>query len=433
MRAARARHAAAAVVITAVALLATGVPNAASVTAADIRAEADWIMSARFPDGAIAHYPDKQAVWPYLANFAAMGLSRATEVTGDRKYVEAAWQWLAWYQAHMDAEGFVTDYSVQNGVLVSTGFMDSTDAYAGTFLSALLAAYAARPDTRRLRTFLPGIEGAVRAIEATQDGDGLTWAKPTWKAKYLMDQAETYDGLLAAEILAKYLKKTTLARRAGTDAAKMRAGVATLWNTAVGAYDWAKHEDGRTTANRWNYLYSDSLQQAWAAAYNLVPSDRVGPLVAKFNLSQPHWASPLATALFDSGTTQTVGYWPVAGWGFRIAGDPVRASAAAESIRTGAATANRAWPYTTGNAGQLLLLQSYFVPNWLAPSRLTTTTAKATTTTAKATTTTTKNTTTTTSPPTTTTTAKPTTTTTTRPTTTTTSTTTTTLLPALPA
>src|SRR5207247_4457519 len=88
--------------------------------ATDVAAEADWIMSARLPDGAIANYVDRQAVWPYLSNFAAMGLAKASGVTKNMSYVAAAWTWLSWYQAHEDTQGFVTDYKVSNGTLVST-------------------------------------------------------------------------------------------------------------------------------------------------------------------------------------------------------------------------------------------------------------------------------------------------------------------------
>src|SRR5687767_1641527 len=62
--------------------------------------DANWILSAQMPDGAIAHHVDRVAVWPYLANFAAMGLSRARVVTGNRAYSDAVWRWLAWYQQH---------------------------------------------------------------------------------------------------------------------------------------------------------------------------------------------------------------------------------------------------------------------------------------------------------------------------------------------
>src|SRR5207247_2794352 len=120
------------VVLGVVVVAALAAPTAGRATVAtDVAAEADWIMSARLPDGAIANYVDRQAVWPYLSNFAAMGLAKAGVVTKNTTYAAAAWSWLAWYQAHEDPQGFVTDYSVTNGVASSTNDMDSTDSYAG--------------------------------------------------------------------------------------------------------------------------------------------------------------------------------------------------------------------------------------------------------------------------------------------------------------
>src|SRR5207253_11260873 len=155
---------------------------------ANVRADADWLLIAQLADGAIGHSVDQVKVWPYLGNEAAMGLARATEVTGDAKYVTAAWKWLRWYQAHQDASGFVTDYNVSAGVETSTGDMDSTDAYAGTFLLATRRAWKASGDSASLATLRTGVGKTVAAIEATQDTDGMTWAKPAWHVKYLMDQ-----------------------------------------------------------------------------------------------------------------------------------------------------------------------------------------------------------------------------------------------------
>ena len=53
----------------------------------------------------------------------------------------------------------------------------------------------------RLTALANGLDGALRAIEATTDTDGLTWAKPAWHVKYLMDQSEVYAGLQAAKRL----------------------------------------------------------------------------------------------------------------------------------------------------------------------------------------------------------------------------------------
>jgi hypothetical protein len=391
----------------------------------DVASDADWIMTARLADGSIANYVDRQAVWPYLSNFAAMGLARATTVTKNAAYVNASWSWLRWYQAHMNSQGFVTDYVMQNGVLTSTGDMDSTDSYAGTFLLAARETYRANASVSRLSGVATGVANAVKAIEATQDADGLTWAKPAWHVKYLMDQAEAYAGLLAAVDIATALKNSALATRASADATRMKNGVAALWNAGSAAYDWAKHDTGVTIATDWSILYSDALQQAWAVAFGLVDSVRSPALLAKFNLMQANWHLPLANAIFSGGGTAQVGYWPVAGFGFVAIKSPL-ASTAALDIRSGAMQANRAWPFTTGNAGQLILLESNYSlpllgaastsllspPTTTSPTSATKTTLTTTATATKSATTTTVKSTTTTAKPTTTTAPNPTTTTT---------------------
>jgi hypothetical protein len=335
-----------------------GAPTTAGpVLRAAVARDAGWILRAQLPDGAIATHLDHAAVWPYLGNFAAIGLVEAARQTGDGRYLQAAWRWLAWYQAHQDARGFVTDYRRSGGAMVSTGDMDSTDAYAGTFLVAARAALRVSGDRARLRTLRAGIGGAVRAIEATQDRDGLTWAKPGWRVKYLMDQAETYAGLRAAGELAGAAGDGALAARAADDARRLRAGVATLWDPSTGAYDWAKHADGARQRTDWRLLYPDALQQVWAVAFGLVDPARGAGLVARFDAAQPRWDRPASTALYDKGR-RAVGYWAPAGWAFARAGRPERARAAAGRIRAAATAAGRRWPFTPSDAAQLVVLEA---------------------------------------------------------------------------
>jgi hypothetical protein len=342
--------------IAVVALLAVASAAAAG-TSDDVRSDADWILSAQLPDGSIAHYPDRQAVWPYLSNFAAMGLARATKTTGNPSYAAASWRWLDWYQAHQDSNGYVTDYAVVGGIPVSTGDMDSTDAYAGTFLLAARDTWKATGDKTRLASLHAGVAAAVHAIESTQDADGLTWAKPAWHVKYAMDEAETYAGLRAAIDIAKALGDSALATRASNDASKLKNGFGKLWNSATGAYDWALHANGGRQTTNWTILYPDALQQVWPVAFGLVTGTRATALVNRFAVEQPLWDSPAATASFDSGL-QPVGYWPVAGWAFGRVGQSARALQGAASIRTAALAATRPWPFTTASSGQLALLET---------------------------------------------------------------------------
>jgi len=327
---------------------------------AEISADADWVMRATSPDGAIAPYTDDVMVRPYLSHFAAIGLVKASRSTGDPRYSDAAWRWLAWYQSHMDAAGYVTDYDRVSGRLVSTGDMDSTDSYAAMFLVAAYNAHRATGAASRTIGLLPGVVKAIGAIMSTQQPDGLTWAKPTYRAKYLMDQAEAYAGLRAgAWLAASVLSDPTLAERATRAADALKAGVDGLWNPGTGAYDWAVHENGARTPNNWSNLYPDSLSQVWAVAFGLVDSDpsRAQAIVQRFDAAHPRWDQPAATDQFDSAS-RAVEYWPVAGWAFARVGDEARANEAATRIGAGAVATARAWPFHTMAAGQLISLRT---------------------------------------------------------------------------
>jgi hypothetical protein len=365
----RRRPFAVAVVATAAAVVATiagpGVSSAAAATArataantsiSDIADDASWLLQGQLPDGAIAWYIDKGHISPYLGNYAAIGLAEATKQTGSAAYSDAGWSWLRWYAEHQDANGFVTDYNVDAaGLETSTGDEDSTDAYAGTYLSAVRATYAVDPDASELSALHASLVAAVGAIEATQDTDGLTWAKPSWHVKYLMDQTEAYNGLRSAVDLANSLGDKALRKRADADAARMKAGIASLWDAPTGGYDWAK--SGGVNTTDWGVLYSDAMEQAWIAGSRAISASQAKVLMNTLAATEPQWSSP--TALADMfGSTGTVGYWPVAGWALLRLGRDGQAAAAASSIRSAAITAGRGWPFTTGNAGQLIVLES---------------------------------------------------------------------------
>jgi hypothetical protein len=339
----------------------------ATQTTTTLSTDAQWILGAQRTDGSVANYPGGTTVAPYQANLAVEGLGRATAASGDTTYSGAAWRWLTWYQGHMDATGFVTDYKMVNGAWASTGDMDSTDSYAGTFLSATLETYNGDHNLTTLRTLAPGIAKAVNAIEATQDTDGMTWAKPSWHVKYLMDQSETYAGLQAAATLAGILGDSTLQQRASGDASRLKSGVDTLWDPATGSYDWAKHGDGAQQTTNWSILYPDAMQQAWAVAFGLTDATRGQQLMAKFAASQPNWAQPQATAQYDTGTLP-VGYWAPAGWAFARIGQTSVADAAATSIRAAADSVNRAWPFTPADDGELIILSNRYSTTSTTPT-----------------------------------------------------------------
>jgi hypothetical protein len=328
---------------------ATAAAAAAVDVMAEVRADADWVLRARLPDGAIAWYPDRRFVSPYHGNYAAIGLAAATAATGDPRYVAAAWDWLSWYAAREDRRtGYVTNYRVDGAAETTTGAADSTDAYAGTFLVAVGAAWRASGDRARVAGLRRAVALAVRAIESTQDGDGLTWSKPAFRVKYLMDQAEAYAGLRSAAAVAGGLGERRLAARAAADADAMAAGVDRLWDSRARAYDWAVHANATRVRTSWSVLYQDAMEQAWAVGLGVATAARAGVVLRTLAARQPAWDEP------GGGT----GYWPVAGWAYLRAGRPAVAERAAGRIRAAAVASGRAWPVTTGVVGALLVLES---------------------------------------------------------------------------
>ena len=333
-------------------------------TLASIEADADWIASAQLPDGAIANYPfngTSAVIQPYLSNYGAIGLAEATSASGDMTYANDAWSSLFWYGAHMDpTTGYVTDYDYANGVETSTGSFDSTDSYAGTFLAAAWDTYAATDNTANLAKLLPAIQLAVKAIESTQQSDGLTWATPTYHAKYLMDNAEVYGGLVSAENLARAANDAALVSEATADATSSFAGIQGFWNTTTNSYDWARAGADATTdtTTDWTVLYPDAFEQMWAIAWDASTSSHAATILAQFTADQPNWDQPTATAPYLTNATvspATVGYWPFAATAFVAAGDPAADETAATSLQDDLNAAGAAWPWNTGSAGQLVL------------------------------------------------------------------------------
>ncbi len=337
-------------------------PNADTVSAT-VAAEANWILRAQLPDGAIGIYPASATIWPDQANTAAAGLARATEVTGDPDYAQHAWSYLRWYSAsEQPGTGYVTDYEVVGGTTpVSTGQFDSTDAYAGTFLAAVWDAYSATGDLATLQSISSGIAGAISAIASTQSQDGLTWAQPSWHVAYLMDNAQAYGGLVAASRLETVLGNTALASEASARALAMQDGIASLWDPETNAYDWARQDNGAQHATAWANLYPDAMEQVAAIEWDAVPALRAESLLQSFASAHPDWVSPTAEDSYLQGAdvvSQPVGYWPMVASAYAVTGQQNTATTGVNDIISAAAQANDAWPFTPADAGDIIMALS---------------------------------------------------------------------------
>lgn len=324
----------------------------------DPAAEANWILAQRVttgPDLGLIPANGGGYCVPYFSNIAASGLAAATTATGDARYVNAAWDWLDWYGAHMDASGFVANHRLMGTIYVSTGQMDSTDGYAGTFLTAVGDAWVASRNTARLDALWPAVRKAVDAVLATDNGAWLTWAKPSYRHAFIMDNVEVYEGFRAVERLAgEGHPDASLRALAGRWVANMPAALQTYWSLERGGYDVAISANGTRFPVDWNTLYPAASAQAWMIRTGLVEPDRARTLMERINATFSGWDR--------SGEQSPGAWWPELVESNRQAGLVGRAAQGLATMASSVISLGRMWLYHVGNAG-VIIKMAHAVPD----------------------------------------------------------------------
>jgi hypothetical protein len=202
---------------------------------------------------------DTVRVVPYFANHSALALlSGHAHLAKNVEDVKRVARWLAFYAREQDAAtGYIADYkgSRSRGTFFSTGQMDSVDAYASTFLQVAEsywreAVVLSPMDQRDLATLLStgalvhAAKLSLRAIESVMDHDGLTWARPDYRVKFLLDSAEVYGGLRASESFFAAAGARSEAARSQQMTAKLGPALERFWQRERQRFAWAITADG---------------------------------------------------------------------------------------------------------------------------------------------------------------------------------------------
>lgn len=230
------------------------------------------LRARQLPSGALLSdpvtAPHENWLMPYYANLAVIGWIHGIRHTRERADYSRIRRWLMWYTNHMNPDGTIYDYTYHNGTLTCRNTYDSSDSYAATFLEALRDYVQATGGTRFAQSlFSRGIRRAVNAIMLTYQADGLTYARPDYPVKFLMDNVEVYRGLRAAADLARYSKRTSEAEWWRLRAQRTHQAILNdLWLPSQGHYAWAKHSNG-TLETRLSEWYPDIMAQLMAIAW----------------------------------------------------------------------------------------------------------------------------------------------------------------------
>ncbi|MET3288690.1 UNVERIFIED_CONTAM: hypothetical protein ABID98_001260 [Brevibacillus sp. OAP136] len=226
-----------------------------------IESQIDYILSCQLPTGTFRLGSLDARINPYFTNLALLPLVELGEC-------DCAKQQLDWYVGHLNADSYVNDYVWQNGKEVDTGKADSEDSYPATFFLLALAYVDATDDFEWAYETREKLYRILDGLIALQQQDGLTWAKRSWKVKYLMDNCEVVQGLYAAEKLFEAIDENRGALQARQAAERCAVGINSMYSEKKDAYAvYDRHFPN------WRKWYPDATSQAFPVLSGMLDPD----------------------------------------------------------------------------------------------------------------------------------------------------------------
>ncbi len=232
-----------------------------------VRRGLDQLRACQLPDGAFTMAPpqaDPQSrIWiaPYFGQFAALALLAGPARQPDTQDLLRVRRWLDWCVAHQSADGIWHDYAGTASAYTDTGRVDAWDSSAALFL--VVAERFRHAGGEVTPSDLMAARRSLACLNALADADGLTWAKPDYRVKFLMDNIEVQAGLRAANRLFGDSAEGVQARES---AARLTTQLASFWRAADGCYAYALQADGRFAGGLLQ-PYPHGLAQLYALSF----------------------------------------------------------------------------------------------------------------------------------------------------------------------
>lgn len=271
-----------------------------------------YLLSCWLPSGTFRLAPGSDQINPYFTNLALISLVRLKEWEPVRSHIE-------WYLDHVNDNGYVNDYRLNKTTETDTGKADSEDSYHATLFSLLAEWIRSAEETDWIERRKEELAVLLSAVARLQQKDGLTWAKRSYRVKYLMDNCEVAKGFEDAAYVFSLLGDGDAAAEANNRAAACRSGIYSMYSSLREAY--AIYD---RTYPKWRKWYPDVTSQAFPILYRLARPGEDTVLYEKMTRAFPH---------FDSFQTGDLYPWMAMGECARLMGDGRR-------VETMLATAN---------------------------------------------------------------------------------------------
>jgi len=266
-----------------------------------VQSEQKWLANLQLSNGALAFRGKENgtvSIVPYFSSITAIALlQKAPEL----EYEDVVTDYFDWHFAHLNGvasdiygvPGTIYNYSAEvlNGIVQwekTEQKYDSTDSYAALFLIALWEYYEQTGNAAYLMEHYWHITDVIGAMNATFDKDGLSYAKPNYRVKYLMDNAEVYKGISCAinlfeqVFLPRYDEgtmekndvKQTIAHLQEKKDGQEQAFRTILWNEVEQRYEIGINNSGvALDFSGWSEFYPDAVAQLFPILFGVLDPD----------------------------------------------------------------------------------------------------------------------------------------------------------------
>jgi hypothetical protein len=322
-----------------------------------LQSQNQWLNKIQLENGAIpmtAKSTDTTGeikIVPYFANIAARGmLEQKGNETSVRRYLD----WYFNHLNHKDKDGLsgtVYDYrwNLVTKKEKATNDYDSVDSYGATFLTLLRAYYEKTGDKEYLLNHQKQILEITNSISAVTHQE-MTFAKASYKVKYLMDNCEVYAGWRDAAWLFEKVfadkKKATFYQHKADNLQK--ALESSLWDEKKQHYSPGMFETGKKLPFDWKNFYPDAASQLYPIWTGLISPDspKAKYLYTTFCQHYPQWDSLLKPDPFP---------WAVIAYTATKMGDDKRINTFMQHIHRQYGLKHYPWPWYCMEAGMTAL------------------------------------------------------------------------------
>lgn len=238
--------------------------------AAVVRRCVSLIARCQLSDGAIIQaandgQPGNPAsIVPYFSHHAALALIEHADSSDDEIAMKRADAWINWCVRNQEKKGYWNHWDGTRAAYRRLEACDAHDSSCSMFLCVVRRRQQAEGDPT------PAMVGAAKrclaCLETLVDRSGLTVAKSDYPVLYLMDNVESYAGLIAGREFFGELGLKDEQEQCERLAKAVAVAAPRLWDAEKDVYAWAMEQDGNLHSGLAK-RYPDGLAQLFAIGH----------------------------------------------------------------------------------------------------------------------------------------------------------------------